>query len=146
MRLEDIGPACRAQAEAAVKAAEGARLQSLARSWDSGHVPDPGAERELQRLCEHELTRRGIEFLHLSPRAREKIGLPDLTFPLPPTGQYCGVELKSATGRVSAEQQATLDRLERNGARVAVVRSLEEFRAFLDDNADAHASATEGSR
>jgi hypothetical protein len=51
-------------------------------------------ERDLQRLCEQELNRRGIAYLHLSPMAREKIGWPDLVFAV--AGVPMAVELKAA--------------------------------------------------
>lgn len=93
---------------------------------------DGMAERELQRLCELELSRRGIPFLHLSPRAREKVGWPDLTFALPPSGRFVAVELKTGTGRLTDEQSEMLLRLERCGALASVVRSYEGFVWLLD--------------
>ena len=98
-----------------------------------GALPDPGAERDLQRACEHELHRRGIWYLHLSPRAREKCGCPDLLFPHPATGQFCAVELKAKTGRPSDAQKRALADIERNGGRVAVVRSYGEFLSLLEN-------------
>ena len=105
-----------------------------------------GLERDLQRLCEQELSRRGIWWLHLSPRAREKAGVPDLLFTIwtdmelrPILGNDCreqfgqgwAIELKTATGRLSAEQKTTLERMAQNGWRTAVVRSYEEFREVV---------------
>jgi len=98
-----------------------------------GALPDPGAERDLQRACEHELHRRGVWYLHLSTRAREKCGCPDLLFPHPATGQFCAVELKAKTGRPSDAQKRALADIERNGGRVAVVRSYGEFMALLEN-------------
>lgn len=93
---------------------------------------DAGAERDLQRLCELELSRRGIQFLHLSPRAREKSGWPDLVFALPPTGRFVAVELKTATGKTTPDQGVMLAALERNGALCAVVRGYEWFVGVLE--------------
>ena len=82
-------------------------------------------EKELQHLCELELSRRGIEHLHLSPRAREKAGWPDLTFVL--DGVPYAVELKTAAGRLSEAQERVLGRMACNGWRCVVVRSIGAF-------------------
>jgi len=99
-------------------------------------TPDDGPptayERDLQRACEAELSRRGVWFLHLSPRAREKAGCPDLIFAHPKTGQFCGVELKTATGRLKGKQAPTLADIAKSGGRVAVIRTYEAFVQFLD--------------
>jgi len=111
------------------------------------------AERELQRLCEQELSRRGIVFLHLSFRAREKIGWPDLTFVLP-AGEHeesyvvhgkvtatawfdctdkapepipMAIELKTAFGRLTVDQERLLERMAMNGWKTYVCRSFERF-------------------
>lgn len=87
-------------------------------------------ERELQSLCEHELTRRNIPYLHLSPKAREKIGWPDLVFPV--SGRFVSVELKAKQGKVSKEQEAILARFRDLGCVAEVVRSYERFREILE--------------
>jgi len=87
-------------------------------------------EKDLQRLCEHELTRRGIWFLHLSPKAREKQGTPDLLFAL--AGRAVAVELKAVDGKVSEDQVRVMDAMERNGWECVVCRSFDAFKAFLD--------------
>ena len=92
---------------------------------------DDRAEKELQRLCEQELSRRGIEYIHLSFRAREKRGYPDLTFAL--DGVPVAVELKSATGKLSPDQVKVMQRMERNGWRTHVVRSFEQFRKIIKE-------------
>jgi hypothetical protein len=94
------------------------------------------AERELQRLCEQELSRRGIVYLHLSFRAREKAGWPDLTFVL--SARNCwgipmAVELKTANGKLSSDQESTLKRMGENGWRVRVCRSFEQFREIITE-------------
>jgi hypothetical protein len=86
-------------------------------------------EKVLQSQCENYLRQHDIEFLHLSYRAREKVGQADLTFCI--RGRYCSVELKSATGKVSMEQVRVMNRLKQNGAKVAVIRTFEEFVAFV---------------
>ena len=83
------------------------------------------AEKELQGLCEQELSRRGIVYLHLSFRAREKIGWPDLTFVI--AGRPYAIELKTATGRLAFDQAAMLNRMEGNGWHTHVCRSFERF-------------------
>lgn len=93
-----------------------------------------GLERDLQRLCEQELSRRGIWYQHLSFRAREKAGIPDLIFATYDRNQGCipwAIELKSPTGRLSDAQKATLAQMEGNGWYIAVIRSYEEFRRVV---------------
>jgi len=90
-------------------------------------------EKELQRLCEGILRQRGIEFLHLSPFAREHKGYADLTFPRPGDGRFVAVELKSANGRLSEDQKRCLARLTKCGALCFVIRSFTDFLKMLDD-------------
>ena len=88
------------------------------------------SEKELQSMCESELNRRNIVYLHLSFRAREKIGWPDLTFVV--FGKPYAVELKTATGKLSPEQISVMQRMERNGWETVIVHSFEEFRKLLE--------------
>ena len=97
---------------------------------EHGTRGDAMAEKELQRLCEQELSRRGVEYLHLSHRAREARGWPDLTFVI--VGTPYAVELKTATGKLSAEQDKTLRRMAANGWRTSICRSFDEFRNAID--------------
>lgn len=83
------------------------------------------SEKELQRLCESELNRRNIVYLHLSFRAREKIGWPDLVFAV--HGKPYGIELKTTKGILSLEQIDLLTRMADNGWITHVCRSFEEF-------------------
>ena len=87
------------------------------------------AEKALQRLCELELSRRGIWYLHLSPRAREKAGTPDILCCV--KGKAWAIELKSQTGRLSHDQANTMQVMKLNGWHTAVVRSYEEFREVV---------------
>ena len=82
-------------------------------------------EAPMHRLCEQELSRRGIMYLHLSFRAREKIGWPDLTFVV--AGRPYAVELKTATGKLSEDQRRILERMAKNGWRCHICRSFERF-------------------
>jgi len=82
-------------------------------------------ESELQAACERWLRFHGIEFLHLSPMAREKIGWPDLVFCI--NGKAFAVELKSAAGKLTDRQEEILSAMGKNGWTTAVCRTLEEF-------------------
>ena len=103
-------------------------------------------EKELLRLCECELTRRGIIYLHLSPMAREKIGWPDLVFVTPTrphteweklidepehTATPWAIELKQVAGRVTPEQEAMLAAMNANGWHTEIIRSYEDFRMVI---------------
>ncbi|MCK9433128.1 MAG: VRR-NUC domain-containing protein [Candidatus Omnitrophica bacterium] len=83
------------------------------------------SEKELQRICESELNRRNIVYLHLSFRAREKIGWPDLVFAI--HGRPYAIELKTAVGKLSEVQAHTLARMKNNGWNAFVCRSFDEF-------------------
>jgi hypothetical protein len=88
-------------------------------------------EAPLQRLCEQELYRRGIMAHHLSFRAREQTGYPDLTFVI--AGKPFAVELKTATGKLSEAQAWMLGRMKENGWNCHVCRSFEQFQIILDN-------------
>ncbi len=101
-------------------------------SQDVQEAYEVRAEKDLLRLCKQELGRRGVRVVHhLSHRAREHAGYPDLTFVL--QGVPMAVELKTKHGVVSDDQKATLAAMRRDGWRVSVCRSFEEFRGWLDD-------------
>lgn len=87
-------------------------------------------ESDLQRDCEAWLRFRGIEYLHLSPMAREKRGWPDLVFAV--AGRPVAVELKTARGRVSQAQEECHVRLTTDGWIVRVCRSVQEMRDVVD--------------
>jgi|GEM_PF-1938247 len=82
-------------------------------------------EAELQKLCEKELNRKGIAYLHLSFRAREKIGWPDLVFVV--KGRPVAVELKSGKRKPTPEQVAMLAKMRDNGWSTYIVRTFQEF-------------------
>ena len=90
---------------------------------------DLANERELQRLCEQELSRRNIWFIHLSFRAREKVGCPDILCAV--NGQAYAFELKGPGGRLSDEQKSTLEHMASNGWKTNVCRSYAEFVSAL---------------
>lgn len=129
MKLSDLPEACR-QANP--------QLFPPLPQPESGDGKQSDLERDLQRLCEQELSRRGIWYQHLSFRAREKAGIPDLIFVVKNYHRTVGIytqpwaiELKSPTGRLSDAQKATLAQMEGNGWYIAVIRSYEEFRRVV---------------
>ncbi len=135
MKLTDLPPAYQAQAEKLLKkkAAEElpANLEAAREMCDAAESVK--LEKELQKLCGNELHRRGIRYLHLSPKARESEGWPDLTFPHPLTGRFVAVELKrTRKSKVSEAQQETLADLAKAGALCRVVRSFAEFLEVLN--------------
>lgn len=91
---------------------------------------EAGKERVLQADCERYLLSKGVTYLHISHRAREKQGWPDLVFPW--RGRFYGVELKTSAGKLTKDQEYILAGLERTGAVTAVVRSLAEFIDLLN--------------
>jgi hypothetical protein len=92
-------------------------------------------EKDLLKLCRQELGRRGVRVVHhLSHRAREHAGYPDLTFVLHGVPMAC--ELKKKDGVVSEDQEDTMAAMRLDGWRVRVCRSFEEFKAWLDEPDD----------
>jgi len=127
MRLEDLSQKYQDQARTQLG------MEPLpGQLQEPAHAPAsrPQAEKELQRLCEQELSRRGIVYLHLSPMAREKVGWPDLVFCA--NGIPRAVELKTATGRLSPDQERILSRMQANGWQTYVVRSFDVFKSLLE--------------
>jgi hypothetical protein len=62
-------------------------------------------------------------------------GLPDLTV-VTPDGRVYFVELKTATGKLSKLQERFHNQLRENNANVAVIRSLDEFIAYINSRPD----------
>jgi delta-aminolevulinic acid dehydratase/porphobilinogen synthase len=87
-------------------------------------------EADVQRACESWLLRHGVPYLHLSFRAREKKGWPDLAFPW--RGRFVAVELKTATGKATSEQLECLAAMARHGAVTAILRGYEAFVEFVE--------------
>jgi len=127
MRLEDLNPALQNQ----VRHQLGLEPNPLLNQDPPGPATQSQDERALQRLCEQELTFRGIIYLHLSFRAREKVGWPDLTFAL--QGIPYVVELKTASGSLTKDQTHILADLKANGWRTHVIRSYEAFTTLLSE-------------
>jgi len=127
MRLEDLSQKYQDQARTQLG------MEPLpGQLQEQAHAPASRsqAEKELQRLCEQELSRRGIVYLHLSPMAREKVGWPDLVFCA--NGSPRAVELKTTTGRLSPDQERVLSRMQANGWQTYVVRSFDVFKSLLE--------------
>ena len=86
-------------------------------------------EKTLQGQCESLLRRLGIEYLHLSIRAREKAGLPDLLFAC--NGIPMAVELKARDEKPEPHQIEMMRRMAKNGWQTFVVRAYEDFRLIV---------------
>lgn len=107
------------------------RSLGIATVQEAQQAHDCRAEKDLLRLCQQELSRRGVlEVIHLSHRAREHPGLPDLVFSM--NGTPCACELKTKRGIVSSVQKECQDRMEMDQWQVRVCRSFDEFREWLD--------------
>jgi len=107
------------------------RLQILTPEQINEKV-DNALEKELQKHCENWLRQNQIEFLHMSFRAHEKIGWPDLVFANPfDGGRFYAVELKAKHGIVKPEQHDCLYAISSNGGKSKVIRSFEEFLEFV---------------
>lgn len=98
-------------------------------------------EREMQAALSNWLTQHGIVSFHLSPRAREKVGWPDLTFAV--AGHPLAIEIKSASGQLTQDQRRVMRAMAGNGWQVyvfrpagdepefRVLRTFEEFTAMV---------------
>ena len=124
MRLEDLHPDYQEQARRQV---EGPPEHTPVLQLSS--KADDKAEKELQSLCERELSRNEIAYLHISFRAREKAGWPDLVFAL--DGRPIAVELKAKGGKLSPDQVKMLTMMKKNGWEVYVLRAFQDFYDLL---------------
>lgn len=70
----------------------------------------------------HMHVRRTIGKGHRWTTSTSVVGWPDLFCWNPTLGRRLAIELKSATGRLTAEQTVVLDELERSGVETLVVR------------------------
>jgi hypothetical protein len=82
----------------------------------------PISESQFQQAVVDLATLRGWPWFHDVDSRRNRAGFPDLTLAHPRTGQLLFAELKSATGRVSVDQQRWLDALQRGGHQAHVWR------------------------
>lgn len=104
------------------------------------------SEGKIQTAICKELRKRGVFFFRVNnmPVYDPKLGgyrsqgeyalngVPDIIAILP-GGIFCGLEVKSKTGKPSADQVFFHKRCERLGARYHVVRSVEEAVAAVDN-------------
>ena len=90
------------------------------------------AEQAIVDACVRELDRRRLLHFNLGASNGET-GLPDRVVILAPHGRVLGLEFKTARGRVHAKQAWTHEQWRRAGARVEVVRSVQELRRVLDE-------------
>lgn len=94
----------------------------------------PAAEREaeLREDIRKEIVRRGWAVFCGAPRATGRtLGEVDLTVAAD-NGRVYWIELKAKDGKTSPAQNAVHAHLRKLGHAVGVIRSLEEFRAFVD--------------
>ena len=61
------------------------------------------------------------------------IGFPDLLAIDPTNGKFVGIEVKTATGRVSSVQSAVHSIIRRSQGVVIVARSVEDVKRYFDD-------------
>ena len=96
---------------------------------------DERLEKDLQKLCEQELNSRGIAFLHLSFRAREKIGWPDLVFCVRQRGvsRPIAIELKIGNKNPTAEHWCMLAKMRDNGWETYLLYSFDIFLDILEN-------------
>ncbi len=111
-----------------------AEYQRQRRGTSSGKKPARGVQQEarLQAECEEYLQKIGAWYLHLREARGNRPGVPDLIGVY--QGRAFGIELKSRTGKLSAEQVRELAWIKQAGGITGEVRTLEEFVAILHRN------------
>ena len=60
-------------------------------------------------------------------------GIPDISVILAPSGRYVGIEVKSATGKLTDAQVACHDAIGKCGGFVFVARSVDDVRSVFSD-------------
>lgn len=86
-------------------------------------------ESKIQQKCVAHA--KSIGYLCRKMDSSSSVGWPDLLL-VSPTGTVLFIEVKTATGRLSKMQTRTINQLEKNHANVYVIRSVEEFKAVLN--------------
>ena len=113
---------------------EARELVQVTKKWEwvpSGQDRPPAVpESQTQDECEQWLTLHRHVYLHLSCKAREKKGWPDLVFWV--RGIPFAVELKNATGTLRKEQAEILQEMADDGVHVAVCRSSAAMIGFVN--------------
>ena len=86
-------------------------------------------EREIEKRLGAELRKRGcLYYKFVSPGAP---GVPDRMV-IAPDGRVYFIELKTSSGRLSAQQRVQIEKIRRHGVAVEVVYGLSDAMAFLD--------------
>lgn len=100
---------------------------------DAAAAFDVRSERDLQKQIANLLRLRGIWFswARMDRATTNMLGTPDFLFAR--AGQACAMEVKFGKGKLRVEQERAVLEMERNGWCVAVVRSVEEAREFLNN-------------
>jgi hypothetical protein len=103
--------------------------QQLERIADEAKRAPTASEKALQRACESRLRGMGVTYLHLSYRAREACGWPDLVFAV--NGTPYAVELKRPGLWPTDAQCAMLDAMAHNGWLVGVAWKIEDMDTLI---------------
>jgi len=128
-RLEDLPANFRARNREELAELAGESSPYLPRNPTAPNLNDAKAEKVLQGQCESDLHTAHTAYLHLSFRAREKVGWPDLVFVW--FGWPLAVELKSMTGTLSTEQEDMLTQMHKDGWHCYVLRTWFQWREVL---------------
>lgn len=91
------------------------------------------AEKDLHKqVVDYLEQHRGIKVGHarMDRKSTYTVGWPDLSFSV--NGKACAIELKVGKNDLSTEQYLCISDMQKNGCNVAVARSLEEVKAFLE--------------
>lgn len=99
---------------------------------DSNNTSQIKNEKELQKQIYQFLNLRSIFPIwhRMDKRSHCTPGTPDFVFAV--RGQAIGIEAKTETGKLSAEQIAAHKMMESNGWLIAIVRSIHGLKFFLD--------------
>jgi hypothetical protein len=102
-------------------------------------------ESRLQSICESYLTMRRIPYLHLTTCIKRNVAGRFYSFPVPgmtgfpdlliflPKARLLLVELKTATGKLSADQKLVFAGLAEKGHIVFTVRTFEAFKEMIEE-------------
>lgn len=96
--------------------------------------------KDKKKLTESVIQKEILDYLHKKRvvvwRISETvniIGFPDLLAIDPTNGKFVGIEVKTATGRVSSVQEAVHSIIRRSQGVVIVARSVEDVKRYFDD-------------
>ena len=111
------------------------RARRMVKSQPNPCAPDPAPEKDLQAKAEKLCRERGYHFFHDRSRGANAPGQTDLVIAMP-KGRTLWVELKSKTGRLSADQKRLRMVLSALGHEWHEVRSYQQFLIILDGKED----------